>query len=135
MSRPKKWRNVCCLPASREFGPLDKDVEITEVTNMSVEEYESIRLIDYLGMTQEECAERMGVSRTTVQDIYSKSRQKVAGSLVEGTLLIIRGGRYRICEHSEDCHRHQVCRRNHKNMTINTLNKKEIKNENNNTSQ
>ena len=113
MPRPKKWRNVCHLPDSREYGPLDKKMENSESIYMTVEEYESVRLIDLMGMTQEECADRMEVSRTTVQDIYSKARRKMADSLVGGTPLIIDGGRYRICDmYNEDCCRRGMCRRN-----------------------
>ena len=118
MPRPKKWRNVCCLPESREYGPLDKVQCTAEAVRMTVEEYEAFRLIDHVGMTQEECAERMCVSRTTVQDIYSKARRKLACSLVEGAPLTIEGGQYRICEHSEGCCRRKACRRACRNVTI-----------------
>ncbi|NLU45713.1 MAG: DUF134 domain-containing protein [Euryarchaeota archaeon] len=111
MTRPRKWKNVCCLPPVREFGPLDPASADAGVVRMDVEEYETIRLIDHLGMTQEECAERMGVARTTVQSIYSEARRKVARSLVEGLPLIIDGGRYRLCEHGEVCRKHRACRR------------------------
>ena len=117
MSRPKKWRNVCSVPESREYGPLDSDVDVNKVIKMTVEEYETVRLVDLLGLTQEECSERMGVSRTTVQDIHSKAIRKMASSLVEGIPLIIEGGRYRICEHSKECCR-RSCKRDSKNITV-----------------
>lgn len=85
---------------------------------MTVEEYEAFRLIDHVGMTQEECAERMCVSRTTVQDIYSKARRKLACSLVEGAPLIIEGGQYRICEHNGGCCRRKACRRACRSVTL-----------------
>src|SRR5574344_2452261 len=110
MSRPKKWRNVCRLPFNREYGPLDKDTGTEEFINMTIEEYETIRLMDHMGMIQEECADRMGIARTTVQEIYSKARKKMAKSLVEGISLIIEGGSYKVCEFSEDCHRRKTCR-------------------------
>lgn len=111
MPRPKKWRNVCRLPHRREYGPLNEEFGSEEVISMDVEEYETIRLIDHMGMKQEECADRMGVARTTVQDIYSKARRKMARSLIEGIPLVIGGGNYRVCEHSGDCHRRKACRR------------------------
>lgn len=113
MPRPKKWRNVCRLPESREYGPLDRNVERSKSVYLTIEEYESVRLIDLMEMTQEECADRMGISRTTVQDIYAKARRKIAESLVEGTPLIIEGGRYRICDmYTEGCCGRGMCRRN-----------------------
>ena len=63
---------------------------------MSIDEYESIRLIDYEGLTQEECAKSMDVARTTVTSIYDSARKKLAQLLVEGKTLCISGGAYRI---------------------------------------
>jgi len=67
---------------------------------MTVEEYETIRLIDLEGMMQEECAERMKVARTTVQRIYNDARKKLATSLVNGNILKIEGGDYELCDGS-----------------------------------
>ena len=63
---------------------------------MSVEEYETIRLIDLEKLTQEECGERMQVARTTIQKIYTGAREKVAESLVNGCILKIEGGDYQL---------------------------------------
>ena len=97
MPRPVKWRNVCCLPKNDKFGPLNSSNETENSLTMTVDEYETIRLIDLEGFTQEECAKQMNVARTTVQGIYIEARKKLAESLVNGKILYINGGEYKIC--------------------------------------
>lgn len=96
MPRPKKWRKVCCLPQIDRFGPLGVNPDGTCV--LSVDEYETVRLIDLEGLKQEECAEQMNVARTTVQGIYDSARKKIADSLVNGKILVIEGGEYTLCD-------------------------------------
>ena len=98
MPRPMKWRKVCCLPERNKFGPLDVIMDEKNYIRMTVDEYETIRLIDLLGYTQEECAKQMNIARTTVQGIYSEARRKLAESLVNGKVLLIEGGEYRLCD-------------------------------------
>lgn len=106
-----KWRKVCCLPESNKFGPLDLAPNAQDHVNMTVDEYETIRLIDLEGFTQEECAKQMNIARTTVQGIYIEARRKLAESLVNGKVLIIQGGEYRLCDGlgngcGHGCHRY-----------------------------
>ncbi len=89
-----------------------------ESINMMVDEYETIRLIDLEGFTQEECAAHMNIARTTVQGIYDAARKKLADSLVNGKMLWIEGGEYRLCDgmgpgcSGRGCHRRR-CGRGH----------------------
>ncbi|MGE4483900.1 MAG: DUF134 domain-containing protein [Oscillospiraceae bacterium] len=98
MPRPKKWRRVCCMPENKSFGPLDSDGKERKAVVMTVDEFEAIRLIDLEGFSQEECAERMGVARTTAQAIYNSARVKLAESIVNGRELSIGGGDYILCD-------------------------------------
>ena len=61
---------------------------------MSLDEFETIRLIDYQEKTQEQCAAEMNVARTTVTAIYESARKKLAAALVEGKRIVISGGNY-----------------------------------------
>lgn len=97
MARPVKRRKVCSLPESTKFGPLDSGLDKGMALSMTIDEYETIRLIDLEGFTQEECADRMNVARTTVQRSYVGARKKLAESLVDGKALVIEGGEYRLC--------------------------------------
>lgn len=110
MPRPMKRRRVCSLPDNVSFGPLGMFDDQEEI-RMTVDEYETIRLIDLEGFTQEAASEQMNVGRTTVQAIYADARRKLADSLVNGKLLTIDGGKYQLCDYSEDfcgpaCRRH-----------------------------
>jgi predicted DNA-binding protein (UPF0251 family) len=108
LPRPRKGRRVCCLPENNEFGTINNHYSSEKVVYMTVEEYECVRLIDYEGMMQEECADRMNVARTTVQRIYNDARKKIADVLVNGYILKIEGGNYELCEHNTQgfgCHR------------------------------
>jgi len=111
MPRPRKWRKVCCLPESNRFGPLDLPPNAENFVHMTVDEYETIRLIDLEGMNQEECAKQMNIARTTVQGIYNEARKKLAESLVNGKVLRIEGGEYQLCNSDQtscgrgSCHR------------------------------
>lgn len=61
MPRCRK-RIVCKEPDVKVFIPQQNDN--SEMLIMTVDEYESIRLIDLEGFSQEECANKLGVART-----------------------------------------------------------------------
>ncbi len=125
MPRPRKCRRVCHFPQNLAFGPVPEEREgfgdVSQLSSgrapadgeglgnasappdilMTLDEYETIRLIDYEGLSQEQCAGQMGVARTTVQFIYAEARKKLSSMLVEGRPLNIRGGDYRLCDGSD----------------------------------
>ncbi len=111
MARPRKGRNVCSLPDNNRFGPLNMRNKQDQVMIMAIDEYETIRLIDLEGLTQAECADQMHVARTTVQRIYSEARKKLAASLVNGMVLKIEGGDYKLCGGLEQRCGRGSCRR------------------------
>ena len=82
MPRPSKCRRVCAAPRCTRFEPQNADA--AEPVVLQVDEFETLRLMDYEDLTQEECARRMDVARTTVTGIYMRARRKVAAALVEG---------------------------------------------------
>lgn len=98
MPRPCKRRRVCAAPACERFGPRDRELkEDVQTVTMTLDEFECIRLIDFEGLNQEQCAVQMDVARTTVQAIYSSARTKLAQCLVNGQELKIMGGNYSLC--------------------------------------
>ena len=111
MPRPKKCRRVCEIPQTLRFSP-ENPPEGAEPVTLTVEEYETIRLIDREGLSQEACGEIMQVARTTVQQIYASARKKLADVLVEGLPLRIAGGDYELCSGPDGkCARSACCKR------------------------
>lgn len=110
MPRPCKRRRVCAMPGCGRFGPMEEMGDTRPAIDMTVDEYESVRLIDLEGLTQEACAERMNVARTTAQAIYNCARRKLAECLVNGRELHIGGGDYVLCDSDENCGRGRCCR-------------------------
>ncbi len=114
MVRPRKLRKVCCLPNSDRFGPLNVKIDQSDSVLMTVDEYETIRLIDLEGFSQADCANQMNIARTTVQSMYNDARKKLAEALVNGKVLKIKGGVYQLCEGLEEscpcggCLRHRL---------------------------
>lgn len=96
MARPVKSRKVCALPEDTSFGPCNG--ASAQQVQMTVDEYEVVRLIDLEGYSQHECAQQMHVGRTTVQGIYAEARRKIADALVNGKNIVIKGGYYRLCK-------------------------------------
>ena len=94
MPRPKRCRRICGYPAFWSFAP--ENAEDPETIDFTLDEYETIRLIDHQKLTQEECASAMCVSRATVTGIYENARYKLADALVNGKRIRITGGTYRI---------------------------------------
>ncbi|MBR5089183.1 MAG: DUF134 domain-containing protein [Ruminiclostridium sp.] len=97
MPRPVKSRRICGMPEYCCFAPQEN---CSETVVLTIDEYETIRLIDYMGQSQEQCAAQMEVARTTVTAIYDSARRKIADCIVNGKRLEIAGGNFRIAENT-----------------------------------
>lgn len=98
MARPRRCRRVCLEPKYNSFAPCGEAG--CEQVLLAVDEFETIRLIDCEKKTHEQCANQMGVSRTTVTEMYERARAKIADCIVNGKTLCISGGSYTLCDGS-----------------------------------
>ena len=108
MPRPTKCRKVCHFPKILAFDPVPGSADGQSVV-LTVDEYETIRLLDREGMSQEQCSAYMEIARTTVQKIYDSARKKLALALVEGLPLRIEGGDFRLCGGEQDACPQRAC--------------------------
>ena len=87
MPRPRKCRKVCCLPDNDGFVPVRGGEELTPIV-LNVDEYESIRLIDREGFSQEQCGEYMQLPAKNwpmrwLRDFLCESREGILHSATE----------------------------------------------------
>jgi len=94
MVRPKKNRIVAFKPDVSYFKPRGLPmIDLTEV-HLTVDERESIRLADLLGMSHDKAGKRMGISRATFGRIVQRARKAVADALINSKAIKIEGGNY-----------------------------------------
>lgn len=92
MPRPKQNRKIDSPPLMIGYKPFGIPKSELETVIIAIDEYESIRLLDYEGLMQEQAAERMNISRPTLTRIYENARKLIAKAFVEGKILQIEGG-------------------------------------------
>ena len=90
--RPKKTRWVKCEPGERCFRPQCKPLNRLDSVNLTIDEFEAVRLSDLKGFTQEKVAKRMKVHRSTISRILNSAHKKIANALVNIKAIKIEGG-------------------------------------------
>ncbi len=109
VARPPKCRCICQMPRYTRFDPKNGAAD-PEPVILQVDEFEVLRLLDYAQFSQEKCAQRMNISRTTVTRMYDLARQKVIRALVLGLPLVIEGGEVLVCRQMKpQCRGEQFC--------------------------
>ena len=94
MVRPRKCRMVFAEPDVTYFKPRGVPLRELDEVELSVEEFEAIRLKDLEGKEQVKVAKTMGISQPTLHRLLNSARKKIAEALVEGKAIMIKGGDY-----------------------------------------
>jgi hypothetical protein len=87
--RPRKSRSVRNLPKILQFSPRGKPGRPEEI-ELTIDEFEAIRLTDLLNLCQNECAESMQISQQTYSRILKNARRKIADALISGKIIKIK---------------------------------------------
>ncbi|MDP2940758.1 MAG: DUF134 domain-containing protein, partial [Candidatus Omnitrophota bacterium] len=61
---------------------------------LAMEEFEALRLADYMGFGQNEAAKSMHISQQTFSRILRKAHKTIAEAIVSGKIIKIQGGIY-----------------------------------------
>ena len=94
--RPKKIRWVKCAPTERCFRPQCRPLNKLQGVNLTLDEFEAIRLSDLEKLSQAEVATRMKVHRSTISRILESAHEKIADAFVNIKAVRIEGGCCRI---------------------------------------
>jgi len=96
MGRRRLWRKVSFTPLVTYFKPAGIPLAGLKEVQLLVEEAEAIRLKDIEGLEQEECAQKMNISRSTFSRILDSARKKIADALLNGKAIHIEGGNFEL---------------------------------------
>jgi uncharacterized protein len=94
MVRPRRFRRILEEPQIRCFKPEGEFKDSIEPIKISIDEFEAIRLRDYLDIQQKRSAEIMGISQPTFHRILISARKKISKALIDGKTIIIIGDDY-----------------------------------------
>ena len=96
MPRPRHCRYVSSAPSVTYFKPRGIPLRELQEACLCVDELEALRLADAEGLTAQEAAQHMRVSRHTFGRTLASARRTVALALTQGMALRIEGGTYAV---------------------------------------
>lgn len=99
--RPKKYRIVKQDPRISQFSPRGRPGRPDEV-EVSMDEFEALRLTDFMGLSQKEAAKSMRISQPTFSRVLTKAHKTIANGLIKGATIKIQGGHYVISSREEN---------------------------------
>ena len=92
--RKKLLRKIYFDPEITYFKPAGIPLRQLQEEVLTLDEVESIRLSDLDELNQEEASLKMGISRITYLRILHSAHGKIAGSLIYGKAIKMKGGDY-----------------------------------------
>jgi len=82
IGRKRKNRNIDADHTEVCFKPCGVEGKSLEKIIVYEDEMEAIRLADFESLYQQECADKMQISRTTFSRLVESARKKIADALV-----------------------------------------------------
>jgi len=103
--KPKKIREVSFPPKVVFFKPHGIPLREIEIVNLTIDEYEAIRLADYENLKHYEAAKKMNISRPTFTRLLESAHKKISYSIIEGKAIKIEGGDFKFSDRVFQCRR------------------------------
>lgn len=93
--RPKKVRLIQESPKVSQFSPRGKAGRPNEI-ELGIDQYETLRLVDFMGLRHRQAATQMGLSRQTLERILKLARKGISDAIINGKIIRITGGNIKI---------------------------------------
>ena len=93
MGRPEVEKKVGEPPLFDVYKPAGVRASELGTVELSLDEYEAIKLADYNGLEHAEAAIKMGIARPTFTKLITRARTNFSKLLVEGAVVTIAGGK------------------------------------------
>ncbi|MGD9900673.1 MAG: DUF134 domain-containing protein [Calditrichaceae bacterium] len=103
MRKAYRRRRIDRPPDFKNFKPSGIPRRELETVTLNLDEFEALRLADYLGLEQIQAAEEMGISRPTFTRLIEKARYKITKAILEGMELVIDGGNVEFAHTKHRC--------------------------------
>jgi predicted DNA-binding protein (UPF0251 family) len=109
MSNTMRWRHgqqrsprwIEHVPEVSFYKPAGVPLRELEIVDISYGEVEALRLTDLEGLTQEEAAQKMGISRRSLWNDLTTARKKIAYALTKGCAIQIVNGGHKLHQNTE----------------------------------
>jgi len=89
MPRPRGFRRINSNPDVIYFKPAGVGLKFLHEIILDLDEFEAIRLKDFLGKDQEICANEMAISQPTFHRLLLSARKKISDALINGKAIRI----------------------------------------------
>jgi uncharacterized protein len=89
MPRPRKQRRIQGMPEAFFYKPQGVPLRQLETIDLSLEEFEALRLKNVKGLQQVACAQKMHISQSTFQRVLSSALEKISTAIVQGKAIRI----------------------------------------------
>ncbi|MBN2057779.1 MAG: DUF134 domain-containing protein [Candidatus Saganbacteria bacterium] len=92
--RRRKWRFCHPFAGDTIYKPQAVPMSMLELVELGHDELEAMRLCDHEELDQQQAAEKMKVSRGTIQRLLYSGRKKLIGAIISKKAIKIIGGEH-----------------------------------------
>ncbi|RLJ00963.1 MAG: hypothetical protein DRP06_00605 [Candidatus Aenigmatarchaeota archaeon] len=94
MPRPRNRRRISSKPGVTYFKPAGVRMMDLEEITLNIDEWEAVRLTDFLELEQIESSKKMGISQPTFHRLLKSARKKLTEAIIEGKAIRVEGGEF-----------------------------------------